>query len=292
VKQIPCGYDTRSYRFIYYLCESVHLSIIQQPANLILLWKLRISKTWSFSLVFKLLVVLMALIFVNVTMHLKFSLILACWVLGQSTSLWTIVLVFTMIQELLCLIHWLLLTNILLVDWCISLTQDLILHVVQHFSQFVGQPISAHQQAASCFLRVIKTSPGSILFFFQPTTLSTKGFQWFQLGWMCWYSQLTPLMASQFILVHISFLRDRRNNPQYLVAPLKQNIVLLLAQLVNYNGSHISSNIFMFLSFVLLCWIVIKKIALCIAANLVFHERTKHIKIDCHIVHENPMLVH
>ena len=30
MKQIPCGYDTRSYRFIYYLCESVHLPTNKQ----------------------------------------------------------------------------------------------------------------------------------------------------------------------------------------------------------------------------------------------------------------------
>ena len=34
MKQIPFGYDTMSYRFIYYLCESIHLSTVQHNTHI------------------------------------------------------------------------------------------------------------------------------------------------------------------------------------------------------------------------------------------------------------------
>ena len=36
MKQIPCGYDTRSYR-LYYLCESIHLPTSEQSSRVIVI---------------------------------------------------------------------------------------------------------------------------------------------------------------------------------------------------------------------------------------------------------------
>jgi len=163
-------------------------------------------------------------------------------------------------------------------------TRPDIIFVVQHLSQFVAHPTSAHQQAASQILRYIKGSPSAGIFFSADGSIQLKGFSdsdWdscidtrrsitgftIYLGssLISWKYKKQATVSRSSSEVEYKALASATFKLHWLTFPLEEFKVVFHQLVVLYCDN---------------------KSILHIAANPMFHERTKHIKIDCHIVRE------
>ncbi|XP_019161170.1 PREDICTED: uncharacterized protein LOC109157786 [Ipomoea nil] len=128
----------------------------------------------------------------------------------------------------------------------LTATKPDITYAVHRLSQFVSSPTDIHMAAAHRILRYIKGSPGQGILYPTATTLLLKSFS-----------------DSDWPSCHDT----RRSVTRYCIF-LGQSLALQVAAseptIVYYDN----------------------KSAVAIAENNVFHERTKHIEIDCHVVRE------
>ncbi|XP_028806858.1 uncharacterized protein LOC114761610 [Neltuma alba] len=129
--------------------------------------------------------------------------------------------------------------------------------VTQQLSQFMSAPRDTHLQAAHRVLRYIKSSPGAGLFFSSTSDLQLKAFS--DSDWAgCVDSRRS---VTGFAI----FLASTTCELQWLLYLLNDFDVSYLRPAVLYCDNQSS---------------------LQIAANPTFHERTKHIELDCHLVRE------
>ncbi|KAK4390127.1 Retrovirus-related Pol polyprotein from transposon RE2 [Sesamum angolense] len=138
----------------------------------------------------------------------------------------------------------------------LDFTRPDISHSVQQLSQFLNHPCEAHWNAA---LHVVRYLKGCLL----RVCSSLHKIPWTYELIVMPTGHLAPIPVDLFLdfvfsLGLLSFHGRRRNSPQCHALRLRQNTVAWLSQFAIYAALHIT-------------------------ANLVFHERTKHIGIDCHV---------
>ena len=166
-------------------------------------------------------------------------------------------------------------------------TKPDITYVVQHLNQFVVEPISAHQQAASIILRYIKGSLGVGIFLSTNNNIHLKGF-----SDSYWVDCLDTKRSITGYAIYIC-------NSLISWKSKKQTTVSRSSWETEYRALTSATCELQWLTFLLEEFKVHfqhpatlycnNKFALHIVVNLVFHERTKHIEINCYIVQEKVM---
>nr|GMD06025.1 Retrovirus-related Pol polyprotein from transposon TNT 1-94 [Ipomoea batatas] len=166
----------------------------------------------------------------------------------------------------------------------LTITRPDISFVTQQLSQFLDAPTDVHLQATHRVLRYIKGSPGQGILFSANSTLQIRGFSYSDWG--------TCLKTRRSVTGYCIFLGESliswKSKKQETVSKSSseteyralaatsceiQWLLFLLADL----GITLSTTSVLFSD---------SQSALAIAENPVFHERTKHIEIDCHFVRE------
>ncbi|WVY96778.1 hypothetical protein V8G54_028929 [Vigna mungo] len=166
----------------------------------------------------------------------------------------------------------------------LTTTRPDITFAVNHLSQFMSAPTTAHQQATSRILRYLKGTPGAGIFLPSTSLIQLKAFcdsDWaacpdtrrsvtgftVYLGnsLISWRSKKQPTVSRSSSEAEYRSLASTVCEIQWLTYLLNDLHVAHTSPVLIYCDN---------------------QSAIQIASNQVFHERTKHIDIDCHIVRE------
>ncbi|XP_019101577.1 PREDICTED: uncharacterized protein LOC109133115 [Camelina sativa] len=166
----------------------------------------------------------------------------------------------------------------------LTITRPDITFAVHHLSQFLQFPTDAHMQAAHRILKYIKGSPGQGLFYSTSNETCVNAFADADWGTctdtrrsitgFCVYigkSLVSWKSKKQHVASHSSTESEYRS-----MAEVTRE-VLWIQQLLRDFRAPVTSIAKLFCD---------NKSAVYIATNPVFHEKTKHIEIDCHIVRD------
>jgi hypothetical protein len=169
----------------------------------------------------------------------------------------------------------------------LNTTRPDITFITQQLSQFLSSPTHTHYNAALRVLRYLKGCPGRGLFFYRSSSLHLQGFS--DADWAGCKDTRRSISGQCFFLGH-SLISWRTK---------KQLTVARSSSEAEYRALAASTCELQWLLYLLRdLHITLPKLpvifcdnqsALHIAANPVFHERTKHLDIDCHIVREKLM---
>jgi len=156
--------------------------------------------------------------------------------------------------------------------------------ITQQLSQFLSNPTVAHHNAALRTLRYLKSCLGKGLFFPRNSSITLQGFS--DVDWDGCLDRRKSVTGQCFFLGH-SLISWRAKKQTTVSGSSSEAEYKALAsatceiQWILYllHDLHITCSKLL----VLYCD---NQIALHIATNPVFHERTKHLEIDCHLVRE------
>jgi len=161
-------------------------------------------------------------------------------------------------------------------------TRPDIAFAVNNLSQFISSPTNLHQQAAFRLLRYLKGNLGNEIFFPSNSTLQLRGFS--DSDWAT-CSETRKSVTGYCIFLGDSLVSWKSKKQQTLSKSSSE---------AEYRALATTTCEIQWLTYILqdlgLPYIQPATIfcdnqsAIHIASNQVFHERTKHIEIDCHIV--------
>lgn len=153
---------------------------------------------------------------------------------------------------------------------------------VHKLSQFVSQPRTTHLQAAHHLLRYIKGKPGQGLFFSASSHLQLKAFC--DADWAACVDSRKSVKEFCIFLGHslVSWKAKKQTTvsrssaeAEYRALATTASEVVWLSQLLSDFSISLDDPAIIYCD---------NQAAVHIALNPTFHERTKHIEIDCHFV--------
>jgi len=163
-------------------------------------------------------------------------------------------------------------------------TRPDIAFAVNNLSQFVYAPTTSHQQAAQRILRYLKGTPGQGLFFHTNTYLHLKAYS--DSDWASCPSTRKSVIGFSIYLGH-SLISWKSK---------KQQTISRSSSEAEYRALASTTCEIQWLTYILQDFKLPFTLpatlycdnhsAIQIASNQVYHERTKHIEIDCHLIRE------
>jgi len=169
----------------------------------------------------------------------------------------------------------------------LTLIRSDISYAVQHLSQFIHQPAQAHYQAALHVLRYLKGTPNMGLYY--PASCD------FQLTAYCDADWGTCRLSAKSLTGYCIFLGSSLISWK----TKKQKTVAKSSAKAEYRAMSATTSELEWISHLLQDFHIPlslpitmhcdNKAAMHIAANPVFHERTKHLRIDCHYTRDKIM---